>query len=87
MRNSVLVDADGANEVYEVSLVPKNWYASVLVTNEMTFAKSQRATYCKLMAEGWYDQYGQYTLSQIEAELDRLNQLLATYKQLATVSI
>ena len=65
LRNSTIPDADGANELYGVSLTPGRW-----------------ATYCKLKAEGWYARNGRYTIGQIDAEIARLEGLLASYKKM-----
>ncbi|KAK0612567.1 hypothetical protein B0T17DRAFT_564881 [Bombardia bombarda] len=58
MRNSTIVDADGANEVYLVDLTPKNW-----------------ATLCKQKQEGWFRRNGQYSLEQLDGEIQRLQRL------------
>ena len=36
------------------------------------------ATYCKRIAEGWYDRNGKYTIGQINAEIARLEGLLSS---------
>lgn len=69
MRNSTIVDADGANEVLLVNLSPKNW-----------------ATLCKQKQEGWFRRNGQYSLEQLEAEIQRLQRLLTSYEVLRQVT-
>lgn len=45
------------------------------------------ATLCKGQAEGWYSEYGYYSLAQIDAEIARLTQLQMSYSAMKGVSL
>ncbi|KAI0397923.1 hypothetical protein F5Y17DRAFT_454509 [Xylariaceae sp. FL0594] len=65
LRNSILVDEDGASEVHLVTLTPKNW-----------------AGLCKQKSEGWFKKNGEYSIDQLNAEINRLKRLETSYKSL-----
>ena len=65
MRNSTIVDADGANEVWTVDLTPKNW-----------------ATLCQQKQEGWFKRNGDFSIDQLDAEIQRLDRLSRSYAAL-----
>lgn len=44
---------------------------------------STRATLCKQKEDGWFQRNGDYTVEQLEAEIDRLNRLLMSYNVMA----
>ncbi|KAH8678320.1 hypothetical protein BX600DRAFT_532153 [Xylariales sp. PMI_506] len=69
LRNSMIVDGNGANEVAGVTLTPRQW-----------------ATYCKHKAENWYKRNGNYTVSQLDAEIERLQNLKLSYEVVKSLS-
>ena len=70
IRNSTIVDSDGANEVQGITLTPKNW-----------------ATLCQQKQLGWFKRNGNYSLEQIDAEIERLQRLKISYDVLNDLTL
>ena len=51
--------------------------------NRLHFSHFFRATLCKNKADGWYRRNGEFSLEQVEAEIDRLGRLLLSYKAMS----
>lgn len=51
----------------------------------VTLTPKSWATMCKAKAEGWYHEYGYYTLAQIDSEIARLQQLEFSYTAMKKV--